>query len=306
MLNPQAGDMDGDGDDDLIIGTRWGYVAYYERLSNGNLAAADTIYDLPGGDNSQPLVLDYDNDGDLDLLLTGHDTPDLPIFLFKSNGDLAASVKGSNPDTVPSPLMGSKDKYPTIAMADLDGDGLKDLIYAISCYDINIKNGYLKIRWYKNKGSLTAPYFDNFEYLTFDGVDSVDDVKETYKVPYITATDYNSDGVPDILLGASQQKLAVPEEQLVVWYGRRLNTGTLKSVIDYKKTNITVKENVISIEGKTNENSFISMINIKGQKVLNKVLFNGEVKIPNDYCKGVYFVEIQTGNNIMNWKVLLK
>lgn len=296
--------MDGDGDDDLIIGTRWGYIAYFERLSDGTLAAPDTIFDLASGDNSQPLVTDWDNDGDLDLLVTGHGTPDLPIYLFISNGNLAESVKGSSPDTVKSPEMGDKDKYPTIAMADLDGDGLNDLVYAISCYDINIKNPYLKIRWYKNRGNLEEPDFSDFEYLSFDGIDSVDDDSETFKVPYITATDFNGDNIPDILIGASQQKLAVPQEQLVVYYGKRNNTVISTKIIN--SFDINIKDGYLIFNNNLKSDVKLSLRDVRGRMVIADLSVNNKFKIPNFLSKGLYIAEITMRKEKYMQSILLK
>lgn len=297
--------MDGDGDIDLLTGTRWGYVAYYERLSDGSLAAPDTIFDMEAFDNSQPLIWDWDNDGDLDLLVTGHSSKDYPIFLFKNNGNLKTSVDPKNYDSVSSPKMGENDKYQTIAKADLDGDGLEDLIFAISCYDINKKNAYIKIRWYKNSGTLNKPHFSNYEYLSFDGVDSVDDISETYKVPYITATDYNGDGVPDIMIGASQQKLAVPEEQLVVWFGRRLNTSTIIDNLNNKNYKILINNNFISISGNTMKNYSLRLIDMKGRVIINNLNVGYGVLVPKTLSNGIYLVDILIDGHRLQKKLII-
>lgn len=285
--------MDGDGDIDLLTGTRWGYVAYYERLSNGSLAAPDTIFDMEAFDNSQPLVWDWDNDGDLDLLVTGHSSKDYPIFLFENKGDLKTSVDPLNYDIVSAPQMGEKDKYQTIAKSDLDGDGLEDLIFAISCYDINKKNAYIKIRWYKNQGTKSSPYFSNYEYLSFDGVDSVDDVSETYKVPYITATDYNGDNIPDIMIGASQQKLAVPEEQLVVWYGKRLNTSLNTNNYINNSYEIVINNNLISLHGNFSDAYSFKLIDMKGRVFVNTLNVTSKVSLPQKLPNGIYLINIE-------------
>lgn len=294
--------MDGDGDNDLIIGTRWGYVAYYERLGNGTLAAADTLFDLPG-DNSQPLVIDYDNDGDLDLLVYGHGADDMPIFLFRSNGDLQNSVDPQNYDSVVAPVMHEKDKYPTIAMSDLDGDGLQDLIIAVGAYDINLKNAFIRIRWYKNSGTVNDPYFNEFEYLNFAGADSVDDAAETYKVPYITTTDYNNDGIPDILLGASQQKLAVPEEQLVVWYGERDNTS--KKILSNASNHNKILFDGKNVRLNVTDSFKISILDMKGKTLFEEECGRKEIDLSTIAANGVYLVNMRIRNCLIKKRVVI-
>ncbi len=66
-LHPAFGDLDGDGDADIIMGEKDGNLYYFVN-NNGvyNLNILAFTYDV--GQFSAPLLVDFDQDGDLDLL----------------------------------------------------------------------------------------------------------------------------------------------------------------------------------------------------------------------------------------------
>ncbi len=67
---PFTGDFDGDGDPDMMIGTAGGTVLGYENIGGtGNIWSANSTWDTPDmGSYIQPVLIDMDNDGDLDML----------------------------------------------------------------------------------------------------------------------------------------------------------------------------------------------------------------------------------------------
>ncbi len=73
-LVPTAGDIDGDGDIDLIIGHSQGFMLYAENTGGKNNppkfsnVKIDWL-DIFAGQNASPTVIDFDNDGLLDLVV---------------------------------------------------------------------------------------------------------------------------------------------------------------------------------------------------------------------------------------------
>lgn len=89
---PCAGDLDGDGDADLVLGEQNGrfYFLENEPLVNGEAQfnlPGQPISDLDAGSNAQPFLHDVDGDQDLDLLVGRLDGQ---ISLFENQGSISS------------------------------------------------------------------------------------------------------------------------------------------------------------------------------------------------------------------------
>ncbi|MDZ7680678.1 MAG: VCBS repeat-containing protein [Fodinibius sp.] len=66
---PELADLNGDGHDDLLLGTWKGRIAYYRGSDSGFQKVSDAYIELERGSNSTPELADIDNDGDFDLMV---------------------------------------------------------------------------------------------------------------------------------------------------------------------------------------------------------------------------------------------
>ena len=150
---PFFGDLDNDGDMDLIVGERRdsGQVNYYENTGTTEFpewTRDDSMFSgVTAGGHSKPTLADTDNDGDLDLT-TGSDSEGGEVYYFENTGTPQEASWGSRED------LQDKDGqhinmdsrcWPTYA--DLDNDGDMDLTIGRSSGDDG------QIFYYKNTGT---------------------------------------------------------------------------------------------------------------------------------------------------------
>ena len=144
---PEAGDLDGDGRPDLLVGTWNDDVLYYRNVGGGTEGwelVASPLVELTRGSNSTPALGDIDGDGDLDL------------FVGEASGTLNF-YRNVGTSTAPRFELVS-DEWEGIdvgrrshpELVDLDGDGDLDLV---------VGNESGELRLFRNNGTVSEPRF---------------------------------------------------------------------------------------------------------------------------------------------------
>jgi hypothetical protein len=169
MIIPVALDWDNDGDIDLIVGDEDGRVAYIENtgiVKNNMPVFNNPVYFkqksqyLKFGALSTPFSIDWDDDGDEDLIcgnsagyiafienLDGGDPPSwaTPVLLHDETGVIR--IQAGESGSIQGPCE-AKWGYTTLSVADWNNDGLNDII---------VNSIWGQVLWYENIGEKGHP-----------------------------------------------------------------------------------------------------------------------------------------------------
>ena len=160
---------------------------------------ANPLNGIGVGTASIPTFADIDGDGLLDLVVGERDGA---LFYYENTGTTSSPTYTARTGTA-NPFNGiDVGTYSTPAFADIDGDGLLDLI-------IGERGGNLN--YYENTGTASAPTYTARIANPFNGIDV-----GSFSTP--TFADIDGDGDPDLVLGEENGNLFYYE-----------NTGTASS-----------------------------------------------------------------------------
>lgn len=176
---PTFGDLDNDGDLDVMVGETVGVSLGYENtgsISSPSWAAKVSWNTADIGTNSAPFLVDLDNDGDLDLMIGSQAGT---VFAYENTGSSSAPTWTAHAgwDT---PDVGAES---VPSAADWDNDGDQDLYIG--------ENAGIAFA-YRNTGSVSAPAWTAVGSLNSPDVGSV-------SAPALGDLDF--DGDFDMLLG---------------------------------------------------------------------------------------------------------
>jgi len=213
--SPCFADFDGDGQLDLLSGSYDPGECYWFRgLGKGHFGERQTLVDVSGKPilrkpdqkaswesfGSFPALVDWDHDGDADLLVGGFDGT---AFLHLNEGTSTHPALAAQKVVVHAagePLQLPKTRHAAIVVADWDTDGVWDIL---SGSDSGA------VFWYRNTGKLGRPEFAEASILVpaHQGGRGYEELREIDQEPYpgirtqIAVADYNDDGKLDLLTG---------------------------------------------------------------------------------------------------------
>ncbi len=290
-------DFNDDGYLDLIVGERDGYVNFFSRKADGTLTEEPDIATTRGiidaGENSAPHVIDWDEDGLLDLLIGSDASEKVNVYL---NSGTASSYQFTTPVEVLCNNASIAYHRCIPHVDDLDLDGKKDLI-------IGEDNGC--IYFLKNSGTNASPEFAAAEKLESGGSPIQWPSGQTDITVWVN--DWNEDGMPDILIGNYKDTVYLYLNDAPV----EVIKQSKKSLTQLFAKNIVTKGNFsINLNLKKEQNIILKLFSSDGKLIkLNNsgILSAGEHTIGMNITtlpNGVYFIHYNVDNQDLRQRVV--
>ncbi len=180
-------DLDGDGDDDLVVGSpRGGALTVFQNDGVGHLKPWPEFIAVPQSDRDQTAVLAWKHEGKVRLVVgqsnwDSAETNGPPFSVLGIGGSLGA----------PGPISGGGAATGPLALADVDGDGDLDLFVGARCAAGRYPEAGDSAIWENRAGNWRAGQ-------RFPGLALVHGA---------TFTDWDGDGDPDLVLACDWDSL---------------------------------------------------------------------------------------------------
>ena len=301
-------DINGDGKMDLAFATQGTDGVAYVYLNNGDgtfreIQVAKYDQDAVGGaihsedDNHQLLLIDFNNDGKLDIVLN-HVLETEPwsymMRLFQNNGDdTFTEIQNTNGKGETVSFVGGQ--RPDYAVGDFNGDGNMDFIMGA---ENNVSSGstwgcYTYIFYGNGKGG-----FDQKD-ITATGLNAM--CRRGNFGRYLTG-DFNGDGKTDVITAGTNYYAKNPGVQLFLNVSEGTGTG-VENTLANDKVSVCVAGNQITVIGAANGSC--AVYSIGGQKIAENMLVSNMENFSID-AQGIYILKVTTADGVKTQKVIIK
>ena len=293
QIYPAFGDMDGDNDEDIILGLDNGRLGYFQNTAGPGVPAvfANPVFNFMGifvGQASTPQLFDLDHDGLLDLIVGGKNGL---VKYFRNIGSVGSSffATTATSDTlgkVNVQTAGYPDGYSVPFLFEHNGD----VRLMVSCMQG-------KVLLYGNiDGNLTG---------TFTLLDTVFSKAAGYRFSYnltVSGGDLNGDSLTDMLLGFYGGGVQI--------YYQDTSINSIASVPNkdiLKIFPVPASETVVVKLSLPSGNYSYNLYDVTGRIILTQShAGNYTVLDVSDVASGVYWMRVSSGKFEVTGKVIIE
>ncbi len=304
-FTPAFGDLDGDGDNDLLIGNHDGTLIYYKNIAGKNKEYKfdQPVVEYKGIDvfsYSSPLIFDINKDGLGDIVIGCGNDYHTPLQYYGSIVYYENKGEKDNPDFINDPFTAPNTPF------------FGKII--LSNFSTSISNAHLSVYKDDDDEFLFAGYkagkinlYKDFSNHVYDNL--YPEIKEYLDIDVGSnsapaVADIDGDGYLEMLIGTKLGGLEFWNTDIKVKDG-------LSTIDSNFKNKITVYpnpfENEITIDINYNfgKNANYSIYNTVGSLLIKKKLYKGDNKIKlNMLRNGVYFIKISSERNGKTFKII--
>lgn len=278
---PTFGDLDGDGDKDMILGEYSGYMYYFMNTGGAGNDAIFNTYIILEDNTANPIIdgiypipqlVDLDRDNDLDLVLG------------KRNGKLSYFENTGNTNSYAFELMTQELGGVNVTeFGFVEGRAVPVFVDIDTVYHLIIgsKNGYLH-------------YYDDIDNNIASNFHLVDSTLENINIGDQAAPaifDLTDDNKLEMMVGNKRGGIALYKSAFVSEVG--LNENNMEfNVYPNPATNVLNIE-LSYLKANQVNNSNITIIDLSGRSVINKSIFSSNTKLNiESLTNGIYIVVI--------------
>lgn len=270
ILLATFGDVDGDGDQDLLMGGSTQGLYYFENTGTAQAPAFGAAVLNPFGLSTNPMyygspvLVDLDDDGDLDILSGEYDGA---FVYYENTGTSTAPSFGARLD---NPFGLIKTDYNFPSLGDVDWDGDMDIM-------VGTYNG--DIEYFENTGTKASPAFAA-------PVTNPSNIVSSGTPSFVCLVDIDGDSDPDLFKGGFNAYSVSPisfHENLVT----SINLGEFEDGLNVYPTLV---EDIVSIEY-SGGISFVKISDASGKKFGNHNWDGKRVDL-SELAPGPYILEI--------------
>lgn len=285
-LSPCFGDMDGDGDDDMLLGDYNGYIHHFTNTAGPGNPAVFTLttpeyLGIDVGNDATPILYDLNKDNLIDIVI-GKENGTFSYYQNKGNATTPNFVFKTD----------SLGKAVTRRQYDFQGNSNPILIDSNGVTHLysGCRNGHL-YKFSNIDGNLTGTFsVDSAFNNIWEGINSIVAIK-----------DITNDGMLDMLVGIYNGGVS--------FYKGDMNVSVAE--VDTELDNINIypnpTNNLITIDFGTNtiKNTTIQVIDLLG-KTLHQQIINNKQTVINlsNYSQGIYLVKVSNKNSSKVYKVI--